>query len=165
MTFIFQANLNGPPSESFQSFQRSPLLGYQLRLIPTFVLLKIKWPPKILRSTPPAINNDGSLRRKKVVVVKRFKEASMNGLSVGWPLMEIRLYKKGVPFLSEIVYKMVRGWTGGRNSPYKTLLSVPTPIKWGFSMERRWKSQSIIMQTVDTETLKGLCQGSPLHFV
>ena len=32
--FIFQANLRGPPSESFQSFQRSPLLGCQLRLIP-----------------------------------------------------------------------------------------------------------------------------------
>ena len=32
--FIFQANLSGPPSESFQSFQRSPLLGSQLQLIP-----------------------------------------------------------------------------------------------------------------------------------
>ena len=43
--FIFQANLSGPPSESFQSFQQSPLLGSQLRLIPPFVLPKIKWPP------------------------------------------------------------------------------------------------------------------------
>ena len=29
-----QASLSGPPSESFQSFQRSHLLGSQLRLIP-----------------------------------------------------------------------------------------------------------------------------------
>ena len=27
--FIFQANLSGPPSESFQSFERFPLLGSQ----------------------------------------------------------------------------------------------------------------------------------------
>ena len=40
--FIFQANLSGPPSESLQSFQLSPLLGSQLRLIPPFVFLKIK---------------------------------------------------------------------------------------------------------------------------
>ena len=40
--FIFQENLSGPPSESLQSFQRSLLLGSQLRLIPPFVLLKIK---------------------------------------------------------------------------------------------------------------------------
>ena len=43
--FIFQANLSGPPSESFQSFQWSPLLGSQLRLIGPFVLSKIKWSP------------------------------------------------------------------------------------------------------------------------
>ena len=43
--FIIQANLSDPPSESFQSFQWSPLLGSQLRLIPPFVLLKIKWYP------------------------------------------------------------------------------------------------------------------------
>ena len=59
--FIFQANLSGPLSESFQSFQRSSLLGSQLRLIPPFVLPKIKWsPPK--SSPPPAINNDRSLK-------------------------------------------------------------------------------------------------------
>ena len=33
-TGIVQADLSGPPSESFQNFQRSPLLGSQLRLIP-----------------------------------------------------------------------------------------------------------------------------------
>ena len=40
--FIFQANLSGPPSESFQSFQLSLPLGAQLRLNPPFVFLKIK---------------------------------------------------------------------------------------------------------------------------
>ena len=77
---------------------------------------------------------------------------------------------KGVPFLSEIVYKMVRGWTGGRNSPYKTLLSVPhphphhhhpsppTPHQVGL---QHGKSQSIIMQTVDTQTLNALDVGMP----
>ena len=52
--FIFQANLSAPPSESFQSFQRSPLLGSQLQLIPPSVLLKSEViPPKILRPSPP----------------------------------------------------------------------------------------------------------------
>ena len=41
--FIFKENLSAsPPSESFQSLQQSLLLGSQLRLIPPFVLLKIK---------------------------------------------------------------------------------------------------------------------------
>ena len=60
--FIFQANLSGPPSESFQSFQWS--VFSQFRLIPLFVLLKIKWsPPKILRPPPQAIDNDRSLNQ------------------------------------------------------------------------------------------------------
>ena len=47
----FQANLSGRPSESFQSFQWSPLLGYQLLLIPPFCSPKNKViPPKILPS-------------------------------------------------------------------------------------------------------------------
>ena len=41
--FIFQANLSGPLSESFQSFQRSPLLG--------------SW----VTTDPQGINNDRSL--------------------------------------------------------------------------------------------------------
>ena len=58
--FIFQANLSGPPSESFQSFQWSPLLGSQLRLIPPFVLSKIKWSPlKSSNPLPQVINNWG----------------------------------------------------------------------------------------------------------
>ena len=43
--FIFHANLSGPPSEFFQSFQQSTVLGSQLRLMPPFVLPKIKWSP------------------------------------------------------------------------------------------------------------------------
>ena len=55
--FIFQANLRSPPSESFQSFRWSPFLGSQLRLIPPFVVLKIKWfPPQILPS--PYLSGD-----------------------------------------------------------------------------------------------------------
>ena len=38
---IFQENLSSPPSESFQSFQRSPLLGSQFPLIRPVALLKI----------------------------------------------------------------------------------------------------------------------------
>ena len=56
--FIFHANLSGPPSESLQSFQLSPLLGSQLRLIPPFVFLKIKW--SLPKSPPREINNDRS---------------------------------------------------------------------------------------------------------
>ena len=43
--FIFQANLSGPPSESFQSFQWSPLWGSQLRLIPPQKILRPPLPP------------------------------------------------------------------------------------------------------------------------
>ena len=68
LVFIFQANLSSPPSESFQRFQRSSLLGSQLQLIPLFVLRKIKWSPKILRPPSPlsplqAINDDRSLNK------------------------------------------------------------------------------------------------------
>ena len=57
--FIFQANFSDSPSESFQSFQRSPRLGSQLRLIPPFC------PPKnqvishkILRTpSPPSLGD------------------------------------------------------------------------------------------------------------
>ena len=38
--FIFQEDLSDPLSESFQTFERAPLLGSQLRLIPPFVLPK-----------------------------------------------------------------------------------------------------------------------------
>ena len=55
--FIFQANLSGPPSESFNSFQWSP----------TFGVLSYDWSPQ--KNPPPtapprqAINNDRSLKR------------------------------------------------------------------------------------------------------
>ena len=50
------------PSESFQNFKRFPLLGSQLRMIPSFFSLKNQViPPKILRLAPQAINNDRSL--------------------------------------------------------------------------------------------------------
>ena len=62
--FVFQANLSGSPSESFHKFQWSPLLDSQLRVIPPFVLTKIKWSPqKIVRPHPPqVINNDRSFQ-------------------------------------------------------------------------------------------------------
>ena len=53
---------------SFQSFQWSPLLGSQLRLIPPFVLLKSKWSPQ--NPPPPlpkAINNDRSLGTNEII--------------------------------------------------------------------------------------------------
>ena len=59
--FIFQANLSGSPSASFQSYHRFPFLGSQLWLIPPFVLPKIKWSPLKSFAPPPAINNDQSL--------------------------------------------------------------------------------------------------------
>ena len=43
--FIFQANLSDPSSESFRSFQRSRLLGSQLRLIPLLLSEKSSDPP------------------------------------------------------------------------------------------------------------------------
>ena len=67
-TGIVQANLSGPPSESFQNFQWSPsLLGSQIRLIPPSVLLKSSDPPQNPPTPPPpppqVINNDRSLMR------------------------------------------------------------------------------------------------------
>ena len=44
-------------------FSAIPLLGSQLRRIPPFVLLKIKWYPTKI-PPPPAINNDWSLKCK-----------------------------------------------------------------------------------------------------
>ena len=38
-----------------------------------------------------------------------------------------RLPPKGVPFLPEMVYTRVRGWTSGGASPYKHLLNTPPP--------------------------------------
>ena len=60
--FLFQANLSGLPSESFQSFQPS-FLSSQLRLILPFCSPKNQViPPKILRRPlPQAINNERSL--------------------------------------------------------------------------------------------------------
>ena len=70
--FIFQANLSGSLSESFQSFQWSPLLGFQLQTDPPFVLPKLKWSPLKLSAPPPqpplAINNDRSLRTQNIHV-------------------------------------------------------------------------------------------------
>ena len=49
----FPSKFDCTPPESFQSFQWSPLLGSQLRLIPPFVLLKIKWSPQNPEPSPP----------------------------------------------------------------------------------------------------------------
>ena len=38
---------------SFERFQWSPVFGSQLRLIPSFVLLKIKWSPHPFQKNPP----------------------------------------------------------------------------------------------------------------
>ena len=52
--FIFQANLSCPPSYSFQTFQRSTLLGSQLRLFPLLFSQKSSDPPlKSSSSSPP----------------------------------------------------------------------------------------------------------------
>ena len=63
-SFSKQISAVPPLLWSFQSFHWSPLLGSQLRLIPPFVLLKIKWSPlKSSFPTPNVIDNDRSLNR------------------------------------------------------------------------------------------------------
>ena len=55
---------------SFQSFQWSPLLGSQLRLMPPFVLLKIKWSPpkkKTILPPPQGINNDRPVGTSEII--------------------------------------------------------------------------------------------------
>ena len=64
--FIFHVNFTGPPSyESFKSFQRSPLLGSQLPLIPPIRSPKTQVIPPLKSFPRPAsrkaINNDRSL--------------------------------------------------------------------------------------------------------
>ena len=44
-------------------------------------------------------------------------------LTVGRHQFSIQRYTKGVPFLPNILYKMVRGWTSGGAPPEKTFLS------------------------------------------
>ena len=61
--FIFQANLSGPPSESFQSLQWLLLLGSQLPFrFPKNQVIPPKFPAP--PPAPQAINNDRSLRIK-----------------------------------------------------------------------------------------------------
>ena len=87
--FIFQANLSGPPSQSFQSFQWSLLLGSQLRLIPPFVLSKIKWSPLNPPPPPPSprwyITGDWSLK------VSHPYHPFLMGLSLGCPYGQLKL--------------------------------------------------------------------------
>ena len=66
-SFSKQMYVCGSPYESFQSLQQSLLLGSQLRLIPPFVLLKIKL--SALKSPYPhqAINNDGSPNKERIM--------------------------------------------------------------------------------------------------
>ena len=49
--FIYQANLSGPPLWIPPKFSIIPPLGSQLRLIPPFVFLQIKW--SLPKSPPP----------------------------------------------------------------------------------------------------------------
>ena len=79
--FIFQANLSGSPSKSFQSYQRSSLLGSQLRLIPPFVLSKIKWSP-LKPSTPPQVINNWGLVLKNLPHPSSFFNGSVPWLPI-----------------------------------------------------------------------------------
>ena len=66
--FIFQANLNSSPSKSFQSFQWSPFWVLSYDWSPLFCPKNQATPPKILPS-PPAINNDRSLRFYPIALI------------------------------------------------------------------------------------------------
>ena len=52
-------------------------------------------------------------------------QSSNRGLCISSANVANRTYRKGVSFLSKMVYKRVKG--GGGASPYKTLLSTPPP--------------------------------------
>ena len=73
MTFAIPPCLHFPGkfewslSESFRSFQWSPFRVLSYDGSPPFVLLKIKWSPQ-LKSSPPAINNDWSLKSKYYIL-------------------------------------------------------------------------------------------------
>ena len=65
-TGIVQADLSGPPSESFQNFQWSPPFGLSVTTDPPLCSPKNQViPPKILRP-PQVINNDRSLRSSAI---------------------------------------------------------------------------------------------------
>ena len=74
MTFAIASPMSSfplppPPFKSFQSFQWSPLLGSQLRLIAPFVLLKIKWSP--LKSSPTPIPLPGDNKNRFPTMIEK----------------------------------------------------------------------------------------------
>ena len=52
-TGIVEADLSGPPCESFQNFQWSPPFGLSVTTDPPSVLLKIRWSPPKSSDPPP----------------------------------------------------------------------------------------------------------------
>ena len=65
-----------------------------------------------------------------------------------------RLPPKGVPFLPEMVYTRVRGWTSGGASPYKHLLNTPLPPRGSNKKREIRKSQkgAAVSETEDDQT-------------
>ena len=53
-------------------------------------------------------------------------QSSKQGMWKGVPFVN-RSSTKGEPFSWKMVYKVVRGWTSGRNHPVQTFVAYPPP--------------------------------------
>ena len=105
--FIFQANLSGPPSESFNSFQWSP----------TFGVLSYDWSPPNKFSThrppspppplpPQAINNNRSLKRLWIPAEKVLYKLLL--LSLLLLLWRVNIFSCHASVLGDVYYNSIQ---------------------------------------------------------
>ena len=147
MTFAIPPCLHFPGkfewslSESFRSFQWSPFRVLSYDGSPPFVLLKIKWSPQ-LKSSPPAINNDWSLKSKYYILqclrpTKSQISSSSSNKKIGRRGAQIQKpYQKSMRFNHGISRRM-ESLTINKNSQYG---------RYGYFMELHNKVQKLLLK-------------------
>ena len=115
-------------------FSAIPLLGSQLRRIPPFVLLKIKWSPQ-LKSSPPAINNDWSLKSKYYILqclrpTKSQISSSSSNKKIGRRGAQIQ---KPIRNLWDLTMEFLEGWSLYQS--IKTLNTGGMDTLWNYTIK------------------------------
>ena len=83
-TGIVQADLSGPPSESFQNFKWSPPFRVSVTTDPPSVLLKIKWsPPKSSAPNYVGMSKDMEKRLPQLYYIKMKISYDLGFLAIG----------------------------------------------------------------------------------
>ena len=147
MTFAIPPCLHFPGkfewslSESFRSFQWSPFRVLSYDGSPPFVLLKIKWSPQ-LKSSPPAINNDWSLKSKYYILqclrpTKSQISSSSSNKKIGRRGAQIqKTYQKSTRF-NHGVSRRMESLTINKNSQYG---------RYGYFLELHNKVQELLLK-------------------